>query len=163
MARRVFFSFHYDRDIRRVVQVRNSWVVRAERETQPFLDKAQWEAVKKSGKNAIEDWIERQLDGTSVTVVLIGAETYEREWVRYEIKRSYELNKGIIGIYIHNVKDPLLGTDVKGMNPLEYWSVGQVDQKTTLASRYRSYDWVNDDGYMNISKWIEAAARSAGR
>ena len=37
MARRVFFSFHYDRDIRRVVQVRNSWIVRAGNETQPFM------------------------------------------------------------------------------------------------------------------------------
>ena len=43
MARRVFFSFHYDRDVRRVVQVRNSWVVRGEREAQPFYDKAEFE------------------------------------------------------------------------------------------------------------------------
>ena len=26
MARKVFFSFHYERDVRRIVQVRNSWV-----------------------------------------------------------------------------------------------------------------------------------------
>ena len=32
MARRVFFSFHYDRDVRRIVQVRNSCVVRRESE-----------------------------------------------------------------------------------------------------------------------------------
>ncbi len=56
MARRVFFSFHYDRDIRRVVQVRNSWVVRAGNETQPFMDKAEWESIKRTGKQAIEKW-----------------------------------------------------------------------------------------------------------
>src|SRR6478752_4188355 len=80
MARRVFFSFHYDRDVRRVVQVRNSWIVRSEGEAQPFVDKAVWESVKKRG---IEKWIEEQLADTSVTVVIIGAETYDREWVRH--------------------------------------------------------------------------------
>ena len=117
MARKVYFSFHYDRDIRRVVQIRNSWVVRAEKETQPFLDKAEWESIMRSGRQTIEKWIENQIDGTSVTVVLIGSETYDREWVRHEIKRSYELTKGILGIYIHNVKDPQYGTDTKGQKP----------------------------------------------
>lgn len=93
MARKVYFSFHYDRDIRRVVQIRNSWVFRAEKETQPFLDKAEWESIMRSSRQVIEKWIEDQLDGTSVTVVLIGSETYNREWVRHEIKRSYELKK----------------------------------------------------------------------
>ena len=39
MARRVFFSFYYDRDVRRVVQIRNSWIVRMKGEAQPFYDK----------------------------------------------------------------------------------------------------------------------------
>ncbi|MET0103262.1 MAG: TIR domain-containing protein [Sedimenticola sp.] len=72
MARKVFFSFHYQRDVRRVVQVRNSWVVRSKGEAQPFYDKADWETVKRTG---IEKWIDNQLSGTSVTVVLIGNET----------------------------------------------------------------------------------------
>lgn len=163
MPRKVFFSFHYDRDIRRVVQVRNSWVVRAERETQPFVDKAEWESIKRSGKESIERWIDTQLDGTSVTVVLIGAETYEREWVRHEIKRSYELRKGMIGIYIHNIKDPQLGTDRMGKNPFDYWSVKQNGQNVPFSNLYRTYDWANDNGYNNFSRWIEAAATAAGR
>lgn len=97
------------------MQIRNSWVVRLKGTAQPFYDKAAWEAVKRTG---IEKWIEGQLEGTSVTVVLIGAEIYDRDWVRHEIKRSHQLKKGILGIYIHNVKDPQLGTDTKGKNPL---------------------------------------------
>src|SRR4051812_47121167 len=92
MARKVFFSFHYERDVRRVVQVRNSWVIRPEGKTQPFYDKAEFEEAKKRA-GGIEQWIEGQLKGTSVTVVLFGAETYERKWVQHEIKRSYELNR----------------------------------------------------------------------
>lgn len=163
MARRVFFSFHYDNDIRRVVQVRNSWVVRGEKETQPFLDKADWESIKRTGRSAIERWIEDQLNGTSVTVVLIGSGTYDREWVRYEIKRSHELRKGIVGIYIHNVKDPQTGQDTKGRNPLDYWTVKQNGISVPFSRLYKTYDWVNDDGYLNCSGWIEAAAKTAGR
>lgn len=163
MARRVFFSFHYDRDVRRVAQIRNSWVVRAGNETQPFVDKAEWESIKRTGSQAIERWIDKQLDGTSVTVVLIGAETYDREWVRHEIKRSYELGKGMLGIYIHNVKDPQTGTTTKGKNPFDYWSVKQNGRDVAFSSLYKTYDWVNDNGYSNFASWIEAAARTSGR
>ena len=144
MARKVFFSFHYDRDVRRVVQVRNSWVVRPGDEAQPFYDKAEFEEAKKR-VGGIEKWIEEQLKGTSVTVVLFGYETFDREWVRHEIKRSYALGKGMLAIDIHNVKDPQLGRDVR------------------LSSLYGEYDWVRDNGYANMPAWIETAAKAAGR
>ncbi len=162
MARKVFFSFHYDRDVRRVVQVRNSWVVRAKGEAVPFFDKAEFEQVKRNA-GGIEKWIEKQLAGTSVTVVLFGAETYDRPWVLHEIKRSYLLGKGMVAIDIHRVKDPQLGSDIQGKNPLDYWHIEQNGQKRALSSLYRTYDWVTDDGFNNISNWIETAARDAGR
>lgn len=162
MARKVFFSFHYARDVRRIVQVRNSWVVRAKGEAQPFYDAADFEEAKKR-VGGIEKWIEDQLKGTSVTVVLFGAETYNREWVRHEIKRSYKLNKGILAIDIHRIKDPLLGADVQGQNPLDYWHVEQNGRKVPFSSLYNTYDWVNNDGYNNMSTWIEAAAVAVGR
>jgi hypothetical protein len=158
MVRKVFFSFHYDRDVRRVVQIRNSWVVRPDSQAQPFYDKAEFEEAKRRA-GGIEQWIEEQLKGTSVTVVLFGAETYEREWVRHEIKRSYELRKGILAIDIHNVKDPQLGASSQGRNPLDYWSVEQ----RSFANLYRTYDWVRDNGHANMPSWIEAAALAAGR
>lgn len=162
MARRVFFSFHYDRDVRRVVQIRNSWVVRPQSEAQPFYDKAEFEEAKKRA-GGIEQWIEEQLKGTSVTVVLFGAETYSRDWVRHEIKRSYELGKGMLAIDIHNVKDPQLGADVQGKNPLSYWNVDRNGRKVPFTELYKNYDWVRDDGYNNMATWIEAAAKTAGR
>lgn len=163
MVRRVFFSFHYDRDIRRVVQVRNSWVIRAENQTQPFLDKAAWETIRRRGGQAIEKWIEEQLNGTSVTVVLVGAETYTREWVLHEIKRSHQLGKGILAVYIHNVRDPISGTDLKGQNPMDYWTVERDGRSVPLSQLYSTYDWVHDDGRTNLAGWIEAAAKAAGR
>ncbi|HEC91575.1 MAG TPA: TIR-like domain-containing protein, partial [Candidatus Atribacteria bacterium] len=83
MARRVFFSFHYERDVWRSNVVRNSWVAKPDREAAGFIDSAEFETLKRQGEEAIKRWINRQLEGTSVTVVLIGSETYKREWVRY--------------------------------------------------------------------------------
>lgn len=162
MARKVFFSFHYSRDVRRVVQVRNSWVIRRHGEAQPFFDKAEFEEVKRRS-GGIEKWIEAQLTGTSVTVVLFGAETYTRRWVQHEIKRSHELGKGILAIDIHRVRDPQYGPDVAGMNPLEYYTVNRYGRSVALSSIYHTYDWILDDGFNNMSAWIQKAAIAAGR
>lgn len=105
MARRVFFSFHYEKDIWRASQVRNSWVTKPDREAAGFWDAASWEEIKKKGDEAVKRWIRDQLNGTSVTVVLIGTETSERRYVQYEIEQSWERNNGLIGVYIHNIKD----------------------------------------------------------
>ncbi|MCH0018293.1 TIR domain-containing protein, partial [Enterococcus faecium] len=70
MVRRVFFSFHYA-DVTRAMVVRNSWTLRGTKEA-GFVDKAEFEKVKRNGDIAIKNWIDNQLIGTSVTVVLIG-------------------------------------------------------------------------------------------
>jgi hypothetical protein len=148
MARRTFFSFHHGRDIWRVSQVRNSWVTQ-DREAAGFWDAAEWEKVKNQSKEAILKWIDKQLEGTSVTVVLIGAETASRPYVKYEIEQSIARGNGLLGIYIHNMKDSDSKTDTKGNNP--------------LPTSYPVYDWVTDDGRKNLADWIEKAAKKAGR
>ena len=85
MARRAFFSFHYERDVWRVGQVRNCWLTKPDRESAGYWDAAKWEAVKKQGDEAIKRWINNALSGTSVTVVLIGAETNTKKKTYYYI------------------------------------------------------------------------------
>ncbi len=162
MARKVFFSFHFERDVWRAGQVRNSWVTK-DRESAGFWDSADWEEVKKKGNDAVEKWIDDQLKGTSVTVVLIGAETSNRPYVGYEIKQSHNRGNGLIGIYIHNMKDVNSKTDTKGMNPLSNWSVERNGKKILLSDIYPTYDWINDDGRNKMGDWIETAAKKAGR
>lgn len=163
MARRVFFSFHYERDIWRTNQVRNSWVTKPDRETAGYWDAVQWEQVKKQGPDAIKRWIDSNLEGTSVTVVLAGAETSKREWVDYEIQRSLDKGNGLLSIYIHNMKDKDGNTDVKGDNPLDNFSIEQNGKDVPLSQIYPTYDWVNADGYENIGDWIEQAYLIASR
>ena len=107
MARRVFFSFHYERDIWLASQVRNSWVTKPDREAAEFWDAASWEEVKKKGEEAIKRWIDKQLEGTSVTVVLIGAEIYARmsynRWFYEFNDDGLKLERGIIWKRYSNV------------------------------------------------------------
>jgi len=70
MVRRVFFSFHYEKDVWRANVVRNSWVSKPDRESAGFIDAADFEKLKKQGEEAIKRWINGQLEGTSVTAVL---------------------------------------------------------------------------------------------
>jgi hypothetical protein len=94
MARRVFFSFHYQNDIWRVSQIRDCWVTR-DRTAAGFWDAADWEKVKRGGDAAIKRWIDDQLQSTSVTVVLIGQETASRKYVNYEY--DWDLDNGYTG------------------------------------------------------------------
>ena len=82
MARHAFFSFHYKNDFWRANIVRNSWVVRDDKTAAGFIDSAEFEKIRQSGDAAIKKWIDEQLKGTSVTVVLIGSETNSREYVK---------------------------------------------------------------------------------
>lgn len=162
MAKRVFFSFHYD-DVWRVNQVRNSWVIRDVNEAAGFVDKAEFEGVERQGKRAIESWIDRQLSGTSTTIVLIGSQTAHRPYVQYEILRSYERGNSLLGIQIHTVKDQNAKTDwFSGPNPFEYVQVtGGLFGTTSVASKLSVpiYDWVNDNGREKIATWIAKAPR----
>jgi hypothetical protein len=146
---KVYFSFHYERDVVRANQVRHSWVTRGG-EKAGFIDAAAFETVKRKGDQAVMDWIDRELRDTIVTAVLIGTETCERRWVLYEIKKSYMQGKGLLGIYIHNAKDFSSETCQKGNNPFEKLGLDYVPL----------YDWVNHDGRNNLPGWVQEAARN---
>ena len=113
------------------------------------------------GADAVKRWIATQLDGTSVTVVLIGSDTADRTWVQYEISESHNKGKGLLGIYIHKCKDLDGRTCSQGPNPFE--RVHYKGSDRSLAPEYPVYDWVNDDGYSNMGRWIEEAAKKAGK
>jgi MTH538 TIR-like domain (DUF1863) len=146
MARRVFFSFEYG-DVSRAMVVRNSWVTQG-REAAGFIDAAEFEDLERQGDDAIEAWIDDQLDGTSVTVVLVGKNTCASKWVKYEIKRSAELGHGLLGIDVSKIKD-------LGGNTTE--RCGQIPKG------HKFYLWNNDDGYHKMGDWIEQAAKAAGK
>ena len=85
--RRVFFSFHYQNDIWRVNQIRNSWRFQNEatREAEGFFDASLWESSQRRSPDSLKELIRAGMEKTSVTAVLVGSSTFQRRWVRYEI------------------------------------------------------------------------------
>lgn len=163
MARRAFFSFHYENDVWRANIVRNSWVTKPDRESAGFVDAADFEEIKKGGDAAIKRWIDKQLECTSVTVVLIGTDTSNREYVKYELQKSYQKGNGLLGIYIHQVKDKNGNTSKKGSNQFGEIGKDASGNPVYFSIGYPCYDWVDNNGYNNLGSWIEAAAKKAGK
>jgi len=170
MTRSVFFSFHYQRDIFRVNVVRNHFLTKQGYISAGYWDHSLWEKFKRDGDLALKRLINKGLENTSVTVVLIGAATANRKWVDYEIEKSYERGNAMLGIYIHNIPSINGFRDSKGLNPFDYYTVEQkgkyshfTSNHVPLSNYYPTYDWVQDNGYNNFNKWVEYAARAVGK
>jgi hypothetical protein len=164
MARNVFFSFHYQRDISRVNIVRNHMMTKGGYQSAGYWDRSLWESIKRTGDLAIKRMINQGLENTSVTVVLIGTETANRSWVQYEILKSLERGNGLIGVRIHNVRNFQQQTDQPGNNPFDYLhTTNAAGFRTSVSQLYPTYNWVTDDGYNNFQDWVEKAARLAGK
>jgi hypothetical protein len=152
--RQVFYSFHFDNDVMRVQQIRNIGTI----EDNKPVSVNDWEEVKKKGKAGIVKWIDDNMNYRSCVVVLVGKETAERPWVKHEIKKAWEDGKGLLGIYIHNIKCPRNGKSNKGSNPFDQFTFSDGSK---LSSTVSCYNPNPNDAYNdiknNIEAWIEAA------
>lgn len=155
--RRVFFSYHYKNDICRVDQVRASWLARRDQPCPIFQDGSLAEKVATRDEHRLKAMIDHALTATSVTVVLIGTETAYRKYVLYEIEKSILLGHGLLGVYIHQLRDATGRTALRGPNPLD--KLNCPGTTWALSQQFETYDWVDDDGPANLGHWIEAAAR----
>lgn len=141
MARRTFFSFHYDADCFRAWNVRNSWVVANQKEARGFFDSSVFEASKKESDDALKRFLREGMENTSVTCVLAGAETWKRRWVRYEIARALLKGNGLLTVDLDGVKNKDQQTSKKGADPLSAMGLYRTTNGIYLA------EWTN-------GKWV---------
>jgi hypothetical protein len=97
-------------------------------------------------------------------VVLVGGETANRKWVIHEIQESWNANKGVVGIRIHNLKDKAGNLGTFGGNPFDKLTLQSGTKK--LSSVVKLYDpsgWASTDVYKkiqdNIADWVEEAVK----
>ena len=146
--RRVFFSFHYQNDIWRVNQVRNSWRYNHEktRVSEGFFDGSIWESSRRTGPESLKSLIREGIKHTSVTCVLIGTETYKRRWVRYELARSVIKGNGLLAVKINLMGNQQGYVSKEGPNPLDYMGVYNAGGAIRLAE-LKNGKWVKYDDY----------------
>lgn len=117
--RQVFFSFRYLYDAWRSSQIRNMGKVS---DDSTFSDN-DWEEVRSETDDSIKKWINDEMKMRSCVVVLIGEFTQGRKWINYEIEKAWKNGKGIVGIYIHGLKNASGEQANKGKNPFEDFCV----------------------------------------
>ncbi len=157
MAKRVYFAFHYQDVIDFRANVVRKHGALSDSEKSGFFDWSIWEEAKKDSPLAVKRMINRELQGTSVTAVLIGSFTYSRPWVRYEIMKSLERGNELLGIHINSVRGKDSKVKTRGPNPFEYLAV-----KPGLGSKIQSMEskngtWIN---YSEVAPFNNVNLRS---
>lgn len=150
----VFFSFHYGNDVMRVQQIRNIGALEGNEPVSPN----DWEQIKRGGEASIQRWIDDNMKYKRCVIVLVGAETANRPWVRYEIEKAWNDGKALFGIYIHNLRCPRNGTCAKGQNPFDTFN---FNDGRKLSSVVQCYDPGGINTYnviaANMETWVNAA------
>ena len=156
--RQIFYSFHYKPDSWRASEVRNIGVIEG---NNPVSDN-EWETITKGGDNAIKRWINDQMKYRSCTVVLVGSNTANRKWINYEIVRSWREGMGIVGIYIHGLKNSQGAISQKGRNPFDYITFrGTTKKLSGIVKCYDPQGSNSKDRYAWISKHLSNAVEEA--
>ncbi len=143
MARRTFFSFHYKPDVTRAWVVRNSWVAKVaqgEREDAGFFDSSVFEAKEREGVEILKRFLRDGLQNSTVTCVLVGAETALRRWVRYEIFRSFIRGNGLLAVRVHTISSLNKLQCAEGANPFDSLAF-TVDRDQLRFKEYMQSGW----------------------
>jgi hypothetical protein len=133
MAKRVYFAFHY-KDVAefRANVVRNHNFVGGV-EKAGYFDASIWEEARNTNPLALKRLINSELENTSVTVVLIGSDTWGRPWVRYEILKSMKRGNKLLGIHINGIPGKDQQTKDLGPNPFDFLGKRYNDSGTRLT------------------------------
>ncbi len=159
MAKRVYFAFHYQDviDFRANVVRKHNFTEGVE--TAGYYDHSIWETAKNTNPLSLKRLINSELEGTSVTAVLIGSQTYDRNWVRYEIIHSLACGNSLLGVHINSIKGKDQLTKLSGPNPFDYLGVTISNDGTRVnPTEYRNGTWIN---YAEHDGWSLSRQQSA--
>lgn len=136
----IFYSFHYSHDYDRIRRVLDAYHIQGGYSCTPFISDEEIERMKQEGLDSIHRWIETEIAKADAVVVLIGEHSFGRYFIEYEIQTAYALNKPLMGVFINEIPD-------------KNGRVG-LRSKTPLVKNEITYDWILDNGALNIHGWI---------
>lgn len=146
MARKTFFSFHYNADVWRAWNVRNCLSLADGDDGIGFYDRSVFEASKRESDASLKAFLRDGMKNTSVTCVLSGTNTWSRRWVRYEIARAILKGNGLLTVDIHGVKDNSGNISAKGEDPLAYLALYR-DGRDIFFAEWKEGKWVKYSDY----------------
>ncbi len=156
MARKIYFSFDYERDRYRVCQIKDICMRDEDNIVTGDWDLESWQIAKNVGNDAIFAWVNKELEDTLVTVVLIGHNSYDLDYMDYAISESCKQGNAILGVRIDKMLDLGGSFDLAGKNPLNKFKINETE---TLDDIFPVYEWTQDGGEKNFNKWIDEAIK----
>jgi hypothetical protein len=150
IKRKAYFAFKFD-DVMRVNNVRNAW--RSDRPDTllfpSFCDSSIWERSRSEGDETLKKLMREGVQGTSAVCVLIGSETWQSRWVKYEIVRAVIDERGLLSVHLNNLNHHERHVpDLLGPNPLDFIGICRnqdgncyIYEKQLIGSLSGSSDW----------------------
>ena len=138
---KVFISYHYESDNAIAKEIAD--IVNSEK-TNIFT--VIEEQKKSNNSKEIKKWVDEEILKTKFTILLISKDTFQREYVSYEIKKSKENKNTFIPILIENEKN--VGLEQK---------TNQVKKLLNGINCEPTRFWYRDEGVKNIVRWLNDA------
>ncbi len=104
--RKIFVSYHHEND-----QEYKNQLVRFLEDSYQVIDRSLTDPMDSDDTEYVMRRIrERYIKGSSVTIVLCGAETSKRKFVDWEIKATLDAGHGLVGVWLDSAPRGLLGS-----------------------------------------------------
>jgi hypothetical protein len=110
-----------------------------------------FEANKRESDEALKRFLREGLNNTTVTCILVGAETCVRRWVRYETLRSFMRGNGLLAVRIHSIGSLHSPSTSAGNNPFDCLAFS-VDKDLVRFKEIKTTGWqpASDVGTMPL-------------
>lgn len=103
-----------------------------------FADYSIKEPINSSSSDYIKQQISAQIKLATMTVCLYGPTTHESEWVNWELQKTIELDKPIMGVRLYSDGRIKYYPGPLGNWPRVDWNISQIVQTMqNLAAKYR--------------------------
>lgn len=125
VKRKVYFAFSFS-DVMRVNCVRNSGKIgsRETKKARLFYDRSIWERRSITNDENLKALMRQGVQHSSAIAVLIGTDTWQSRWVRYEIARAVIDRRGLLAIHVNGIEHhERQAPDAPGLNPLDVMAV----------------------------------------
>ena len=123
MTKRVFISFHMDDRHAKELLVQQA---KSDKFDLEFINYAVNEPFDEKWKTQCKERIKQ----TSVTICLIGENTYQRDAVDWELNISYDLGHNVFGVRIYKDKNHVIPKPIRDNNSkVIKWNISDIVKK----------------------------------
>lgn len=143
--RHAFFVFDYDNDLGHAKELSGSGGVKGS-SAAGFDDAAAFRQAQQNGDAAVKKLIDAGLDGTSATVVVIGQNTANLDYVNYALAQSLKRQNGILGVFVGGArgavpfeKEASALTDAHGYHTVDGSGVSLAEEIEHAATDWKRF------------------------